>query len=156
MLFLSPKIKSVTFAEYKETENLMENESMRKIFEETWKKTYVGKKYLKRRKVVIKGCCFVSMVLIAYPIVSSLGLTNAFAGVNEVVELNNKYPRIISKLKNGINFYQDTIGILGIAEDKTLFMDIIKAHLNNVEITYIVKAAKGLNFQELIDLVLSL
>lgn len=148
------KIKTITFSNYIETKKNMSNKNLNKIFMESWKETPQGKEYYIEKENIKKGVCLFAFLLLVLPTVTSnLMIIDAFAGVEELQALKNTNPNIVSKTKEAVNFYKKTTDFFGGAEDKYLFINVIKEFLNNFEIMTLLEAAKGVNFSEFIKII---
>lgn len=91
-------------------------------------------------------CLAVSALVISIPSI-------AHADVNELNALFKEQPLIYSKMQYLVDFYKNCCDILGVAESKELFVQIIKEVLNPAELYMLVKSAKGLSLQEIISMI---
>lgn len=142
------KTKTITFEEYFTYAN--NEDSYATNFERAWSNGSEFKKMQLKKKKIIKSSFTVGLFISTFVVASSFNLI-AFADTAGLQKL--KDTALLMKLQYIVDFYNDAIGILDLQKDTSLFVDILKRSLSDMEIYQFVKAAKGLKFDEIIKLI---
>lgn len=146
------KTKAITFEEYAVYKKGNEDKSYGEIFDLAWKNSQEGRLRQKYNQNIVRFLSIGGTVLLVSTFVLSPS-TKAFADVLGMQKLAQEESFIVYKLKIASEFYKNCLGILGLDNYVSLFVDIIKEALDPGEIYTFVEAAKGLSLEELIQLI---
>lgn len=148
------RTKTITFEHYTFAKKGNEDKSYNEIFEIAWKRTDEYKVKIAKRKKAIKvlsiaGC---GLIFTWFSVMLSPSLI-AHADTLAMENLIAESPDLLEKLRTIKKLYTEYITACNMTENHPVFLDMICKMLDKTDFDVYIKAAEGLEVEEMINLI---